>query len=77
MSHLNRSRLTVELDGNWRLYTQTVPKDAQVLGTVTRGDQIGALAKLAATGNYVLISAGAISTLDQRKVIAALQAQQP
>ena len=72
-NHQNRSRLTVDLDGKWRLYTTTVPAGAIVLGTITRatGDT-GALVRFESTGLYVQVNAGAIRSLDGRKVAAAL-----
>lgn len=72
----NRSRLTVTLGGPWRLYQHAVPPGWDMLGTVQRGDEIGALARNKATGNLVLMRAGSVSMLDQRKAQAALQAAQ-
>lgn len=45
-----------------------------MLGTVQRGDEIGALARAKATGALVMMRAGAVSMLDQRKAQSALQA---
>jgi hypothetical protein len=70
--HLTRGRLTVDIDGNWRLYTNTIPRDAEALGTVTHGEgDTGALVKLP-SGLYVQINAGVMRNLDGRKVAAAL-----
>lgn len=72
MAHENRGRFTVDLDGNWRLYTQTLPAGAKALGTVTRGDgDSGALVQLT-SGAYVQFNAGAIRNLDGRRVAAAI-----
>jgi len=73
MTHNNRGRLTVDVNGNWRLYTNTLPENATPLGTVTRdvGDT-GALVRMDKTGVYAQINAGAIRNLDGRKVAAAL-----
>jgi hypothetical protein len=73
MTHNNRGRLTVDANGNWRLYTNAIPANSTPLGTVTRdiGDT-GALVRMDATGLYVQINAGAIRSLDGRKVAAAL-----
>lgn len=73
MTHSNRGRLTVNTGGNWRLYTNTIPANSTPLGTVTRdmGDT-GALVRINATGVYVQVNAGAIRSLDGRKVAAAL-----
>jgi hypothetical protein len=71
--HLNRGRLTVDPDGNWRLYTNTIPAGSTALGTVSReaGDT-GALVRIEATGLYVQVNAGALRSLDGRKVAAAM-----
>ena len=73
MTHNNRGRLTVDVNGNWRLYTNTLPANATPIGTVTRdvGDT-GALVRMDKTGVYAQINAGAIRNLDGRKVAAAL-----
>jgi hypothetical protein len=68
----NRARLTVDLSGNWRIYTNTLPTGASALGTVTRGiGDTGALVRTQA-GIYVQCNAGVLRSLDQRKVAAAL-----
>ena len=73
MTHSNRGRLTVDLNGNWRLYTNTLPANSTPLGTVTRDESdAGALVRIEATGVYVQVNAGAIRSLDGRKVAAAL-----
>ena len=73
MTHNNRGRLTVDASGNWQLYTNTIPANATPIGTVTRdiGDT-GALVRIETTGAYVQVNAGAIRSLDGRKVAAAL-----
>jgi len=77
MTHTNRGRLAVEVDGNWRLYANTLPAGAEALGTVTRGaGETGALIRYAGTGLYAQINAGAVRSLDQRKVRAAIEAAQ-
>ncbi len=72
MTHTNRGRLTVNIDGKWRLYTNTIPGGSEALGTVTQGEgDTGALVKLP-SGLYAQVNAGAIRNLDGRKVAAAL-----
>ena len=71
----NRARLTVTLHGPWRHYQQVELPGWEMLGTVQRGDEIGALARAKATGNLVMMRAGAVSMLDQRKAQTALDAQ--
>lgn len=74
MTHANRGRLTVNADGNWRLYATTIPAGADVLGTVTQGAETGALIRCRGTGLYAQLNAGAVRSLDQRKVSAAMGA---
>jgi hypothetical protein len=75
MNHDNRGRLSVDLDGKWRLYTETVPPGATPLGTITRsGYDTGALVQFERTGLYAQVNAGAIRSLDGRKISAALDA---
>lgn len=71
MTGLNRGRYTIQINGPWRLYTGICPTGWQMLGTVQRGPEIGALGKSPA-GIYAQINAGEVRSLDQRKVCAAL-----
>lgn len=65
--------LKIDLSGNWRLYTNTIPPNSRALGTITRdGFDTGALVLIEATGLYVQVNAGAIRNADQGKVVAAL-----
>lgn len=68
----NRDRLTITLGGPWRFYQYAAPVGWQMLGTVQRGMEIGALAESPA-GLLVQLNAGAVRALDQRKASAALQ----
>lgn len=73
MTHSNRGRLAVDPNGNWRLYTNTLPANSTPLGTVSReGYDTGALVRIDATGTYVQVNTGFIRSLDGRKVAAAL-----
>jgi len=73
MTHNNRGRIDVDLDGKWRLYTNTLPDNSRALGTITRGGyDTGALVLIEATGLYVQVNAGAIRSLPQSKVAAAI-----
>lgn len=73
MNHENRGRLAVDLNGNWRLYTNTLPRGSRAIGTVSRdGIDTGALVLIEATGLYVQVNAGAIRSLPQDKVQAAI-----
>ena len=67
----NRARLTVTVGGPWRLYQHQQPPGMQMLGTVQRGMEVGALARTQA-GMLVQVNAGAVRLLDQRKAEAAL-----
>ena len=66
----NRARLIVTVGGLWRLYTHAM-SGFEMLGTVQRGMEVGALARTQA-GLLVQVNAGAIRALDQRKALAAL-----
>ena len=71
MSGGNVKRLTVRLEAAWRLYTQALP-GWEMLGTVTRGEHdVGALAR-SKMGIYQQVNAGVCRSLDQRKVLAAI-----
>jgi hypothetical protein len=74
MTHNNRGRLTVALGGAWRLYSNTIPAGSRALGTINRdiGDT-GALVQIEATGIYVQVNAGAVRTLPQAKIAAAVE----
>lgn len=68
---LNRNRLTITPGGPWRLYTHPLP-GWEMLGTVQRGMEIGALAKSPA-GLLAQVNAGAGRAPAQRKARAALE----
>lgn len=71
----NRSRIKVNKQGNWKLYAGGgwPLRGWTMLGTVERGiGDVGALA-LSPAGHYCQINAGAVRSLDQRKVVTALQ----
>ena len=72
MGHLERARIQVNQGGPWRLYQPHVPPGWVIIGTVQRGMEIGALVRNKATGLYAQMNAGAVISLDQRKVAAAL-----
>jgi hypothetical protein len=67
----NRSRLTINLDGPWRLYTHPLP-GWRMLGTVQRGMEIGALAE-SPIGVLMQVNRGSVRLLDQRKARAAME----
>lgn len=71
----HRARITVSLGAGWKIYSNTIPAGSRALGTVSRdGYDTGALALIETTGIYVRVNAGAIRSLDQRKVSAAVEA---
>jgi hypothetical protein len=76
VSRAGRSRLTIERPGNPGLYMLPAgaPPHWEVIGTVTDADGTGALIRNKATGIYCRYNAGAIRSLVQRKVQAALDA---
>ncbi|ABM32378.1 hypothetical protein QRO08_15705 [Paracidovorax citrulli] len=71
----NLAKLTITPGGPWHLYQHAAVPGWEMLGTVQRGDEIGALARVKATGILVMMRAGVVSTLNQRKAQAALDAQ--
>ena len=73
MGCLERGRVSVLAGGPWKLYQRHAPDGWDMLGTVQRGLEIGALARNRETGEYAQMNAGAVRALDQRKVAAALQ----
>ncbi|WKD28667.1 hypothetical protein NDQ72_01585 [Halomonas sp. KG2] len=72
MASKNRARITVDPAGKAGLYQHQPLPGWEVLGTVTRGDDTGALMRNSHTGIYAMANAGAIRSLDQRKVAAAI-----
>ncbi len=70
----SRSRLTVTPGGPWRLYQHIQLPGWEMLGTVQRDHEIGALARNLRTGQLVMLRGGAASTLDQRKAAASMAA---
>ena len=71
-----RAKLMVDAAGPWRHYQWVELPGWEMVGTVQRGHEIGALARNIQTGTLVMMRAGAVSMLDQRKAAAALNAQQ-
>lgn len=76
MSRARRSRLTVEVPGKPAIYLLPagMPPGWEIIGTVTDADGTGALVRNRNTGIYCQANAGAIRSLPQRKVEAALSA---
>lgn len=71
MNHPNRGRLVVNLSGPWREHA--LPMDGwTMLGTVQRGQEVGALAQ-AADGSYAMVNNRRIQPLNERKVKACLE----
>ena len=75
MSASRRNRLTVEVPGKPALYSPTALPGWDVIGTVTTDWGTGALVRNVRTGAYCQANAGALRSLVQRKVIAALAAK--
>lgn len=78
MGHENRSRVTVDQNGDWRTYTNTLPENAEPLGVVTRGAKnAGALVRM--NGTYAQVNDfigsvddGSVISLDGQKIASAL-----
>lgn len=64
--------MTVDPNGKWRLYTNSIPAKTTVLGVVKHGDRTGALIRFQETGQYAMVNAGCAHVLDGRSVAAAL-----
>lgn len=74
MSRAHRSRVTVDVPGLPDLYQFAPLPGWEVVGTVTDVEGTGALVRNIRTGIYCRANAGAIRSLPQRKVEAALAA---
>lgn len=77
MSRARRSRISVEIPGNPELYISVVPPGWEVIGVVTDAEGAGALVRNRDNGVYCRINAGALRSLPQRKIQAALASYKP
>jgi hypothetical protein len=67
--------MQIDLDGDWRPFTRLLPKDCEVIGTVTiGGDDSGALVRLAKTRTLVKVTGGEVTMLNQHRVAMKLDA---
>jgi hypothetical protein len=70
-----RPPMQIDPAGDWRACTATIPKDCDVLGTVTTADgTTGALVRLTTTRALVKVTQGDIAVLNQTKARLALDA---
>lgn len=76
MSRAHRSRIAVDVPGTPALYQPGPLSGWQVIGTVTDAEGVGALVRNVRTGIYCRANAGAVRSLPQKKVEAALAAEQ-
>ena len=74
MSRERRSRLSVQVPGVPSLYSNAIPGNWEIIGTVTTVNGTGALVRNNKTGVYCQANAGVIKSLPQNKIIAALTA---
>lgn len=74
MSRQHRGFLTVDPAGKAGLYQHQPLPGWQVLGTVSTSDGTGALVRNVRTGIYCQANAGALRSLPQNKVAAAIAA---
>lgn len=74
MSRTHRSRVTAERPGNPGLYQLAQLPGWEIVGTITDADGTGALVRNVRTGIYCRANAGALRSLPQHKVAAALEA---
>lgn len=75
MSRQHRGFVTVDIIGKAGLYQHTPLPGFEVLGTVTTSEGTGALVRSNRTGIYCQANAGALRSLPQNKVMAALNGQ--
>lgn len=75
MSNVQRGRLRVEIPGKPDLYQLARLPGWETVGSVTDAGGTGALVRNVVTGKYCRANAGALASLPQRKVEAALAAQ--
>jgi hypothetical protein len=76
-NHPNRGAATVHLDADWTPYTDAIPQGSIALGTVTQGQETGALVFIEDTQDYWMIQPRRIHKLNARKVKAAIHQAQP
>jgi hypothetical protein len=74
VSAAGRSRVIVERPGKPGLYQLAALPGWEVVGTVSDADGIGALVRNKATGVYCRANGGALRSLPQHKVLAAIDA---
>ena len=74
MSRAHRGRIAIETPGKPCLYQLAQLPGWETIGTVTDAEGTGALVRNIRTGVYCRANAGAIRSLPQRKVEAALAA---
>ena len=68
----NPSRLRITLGRSWQAYVPGTAPDGELLGTVSRGAQIGALARLP-DGRYMQVNGDWMTPLNGAKVEHALR----
>ena len=71
MTHTNRGRVIVDPAGPWRLYVRAPPDGMRILGTVQRGQTIGALC-VDSMGLYWSAHGRTLDRLVDRTLAAAL-----
>jgi hypothetical protein len=72
-THFNRSRLTIDINGDWSAFCTIIPDDnLEALGTVTYNGLTGALFHDRVSHQYLLVKDNVTCNLDGRKVAAAL-----
>lgn len=64
--------MKIDTNGNWRLYSNTLPNGATPIGTVTVNGATGVLAHIERTNKYVQVNCGAVRNLDGRTVTGIL-----
>jgi hypothetical protein len=57
--------VSVDLAGNWRGCTDTLPRGCEVLGTISHGCEVSALVRLEGSGNLAKVLRGAVGMVNQ------------
>ncbi len=67
-----RYPFAIDPKGNWKHCTAILPRDCEILGTVTSNGITGALVRLHGNGNYCKVVNGQVSIVNSLKVRQAL-----
>ena len=69
-----RSHIIVNLGGDWRRYTDILPKNTKPIGVIVNGHGVPGALVQTPRGGYVQVNSGVVSSLSHRKVRQAIRA---